>query len=73
MEYFDNSKPRGFDSYLELVEKLEFLRDAAWKSLERGEIVPGRHYRRGLRELKGMLKYAIEESLRRSGQNPEPI
>jgi hypothetical protein len=73
MEYFDDSRPRGFASYLELIEKLTSLETVARQSLERGEMLPGREYRRGLREFKDMLKHAREESLRRSSRDPDPI
>lgn len=73
MEYIDTSKPKGYDSYLKLVSELEALQELAWKSLDRGEMLPGRAYRRGIRNFRKLLDYARDESLRCSSRNPDPI
>jgi len=73
MEYYDDSKLKGFDTYLDLLDKIKSLEEDAKKSLERGELLPGRRYRRGLRELRDTLRHARDESLRCSSRNPEPL
>jgi hypothetical protein len=73
MEHYDDSKLTGFNTYLDLVNKIKSLEDDAKKSLERGELLPGRRYRKGLRELRDMLRHARDESLRCSSRNPEPL
>jgi hypothetical protein len=68
MEY--NDEPIGYDTYLELLNFIEELRELAQKSLVRGELKAGRDYRRKLRSLPTLIKKTRAESLKRSSRNP---
>lgn len=69
MEY--NNEPTGYDTYLELLNFIEELRELAQKSLVRGELKAGREYRRKLRSLPTLIKKTRAESLKRSSRNPD--
>jgi hypothetical protein len=67
MEY--NSESIGYDTYLDLLEAVNALKEIAKKSLDRGELKAGREYRRKLRQLSDIIKATRSESLKRSSRN----
>ena len=67
MEY--NIESTGYDTYCDLLEAVENLKELAKKSLERGELKAGRDYRRKLRDLPRLIKATRKESLNRSSRN----